>query len=94
MIKPTEEVKLTIEEQAQLFLMDFENALFKRCSECGQLKKQNWMPNEWGVKLVEFIQPIIEKQVREEIADWLLKQGAVWVDKNYSIIEAIRSGKL
>ena len=31
--------------------------------------------------------------VAEEIANWLLTQGAVWVDRNFAIIEAIRKGK-
>lgn len=34
-----------------------------------------------------------KKQEDNRIADWLLKQGAVWVDKNYAIIEAIRKGQ-
>jgi len=35
-----------------------------------------------------------KKQEDNKIADWLLTQGAIWVDKNYSIIEAIRKGQV
>jgi len=37
--------------------------------------------------------PIIQKVERERIANWLERQGTVWVDRNYTIIEAIRKGK-
>ena len=33
------------------------------------------------------------KDEREKIADWLLTQGAVWVDKTCVLVEAIRKGK-
>jgi len=49
------EMKLTLEDEIQLLLMDFEVALWKRCPKCGVYKKQNWNPNEWGKKFLELI---------------------------------------
>ena len=34
-----------------------------------------------------------KEEEREEIADWLDTQGAVWTSQNYAIIEAIRKGQ-
>lgn len=50
-----EETALTVEDKAQLFLMDFEVALFGKCPKCGHLVKKFWSANEWGAKLVDFI---------------------------------------
>jgi len=45
-------------------------------------------------KAIPIIEAEARKAERERIADWLEQQGAVWVDKNYAIIKAIREGKL
>ena len=45
-------------DKLQLFLLDFEEALFKRCPKCRGLIKQNWSPNMWTAKLERLIEEI------------------------------------
>jgi hypothetical protein len=45
------EIKLSLNEKLQIFLMGFEEALFKRCLVCGQPIKKGWSPQEWADKL-------------------------------------------
>jgi len=44
-------------------------------------------------KAIPIIEAEARKAERERIADWLEQQEAIWVDKNYTIIKAIRQGK-
>jgi rRNA maturation protein Nop10 len=47
--------KMTPDDKIQILLMDFESELWKKCPKCGVYKKQNWNPNEWSDKFVEFL---------------------------------------
>ena len=50
-----EDIKLTRNDKLQLFLMDFEAALFTRCKKCRQLVKLDWSPQKWADKLEELL---------------------------------------
>jgi hypothetical protein len=50
------EIKLSRNEKLQLFLMDFEAALFTRCPKCGQLVRKDWSPQKWADKLEQLIE--------------------------------------
>lgn len=52
-----EEIVLTDEEKCQLFLIDFEGAITKKLCPYGAVKHE-WKPNEWGIKLLQFIKKL------------------------------------
>ena len=61
------EIKLTQNDRLQLFLMDFEAALFTRCTRCRQLIKKDWSPQKWADKLETLIKE--GKEVKNEVRD-------------------------
>ena len=50
------DMELDLNEKLQVFLMDFEAALFQRCKHGGQLIKKDWSPQHWANKLESLIQ--------------------------------------
>ncbi len=60
-----DETKLTDDEKCQLWLIDFEAAI-TRHRETGGFDLI-WSPNEWGIKLQEFIAQL--SQDRQSVSD-------------------------
>lgn len=91
--KELEDCKLTTVEQLKPFH-------FSQKASCGEVTvtEEAWdiigLQKALLSKLLAYIQSR-EEQARKEVIGLLKKQGAIWVDKNYAIIETIeKMGKL
>lgn len=55
-----------------------------------EMRQGNTNHTQHAINLADQIIPIIQKSERERIADALLKQGTIWVDKIYSFKKSLK----